>query len=214
MNRFRLGMALLAAGALPAGLVLLSGPAPVAAIDRAGSPERKVPWPPEDTDGVWRPAPAEAYETFSVQACGSTVVVSAGDVRTQEYRATEVEGGATRVEVRGGLTSDLSRESDAAQIDELDNAGASEVIVSADGLTETYTYAGPSLLGAFGAVEAEAFAAKGLPPLTYHTAGQITERVVFAEDEDTPTVVSAEVLASTAQDVADVCRLLDETDDD
>ena len=208
MNRLGLGTVLLAA------LVLLAGPAPVAAIDRAAAPERKVPWPPEDTDGAWRPAPAEAYETFTVQACGSTVVVSAGDVRTQEYRATEVEGGAIRVEVRGGLTSDLSRESDAAQIDELVNSGVVEVTVSADGLTETYSYAGPSLLGSFDAVEAGAFAAHGLPALSYYEAGQITERVVLSEDEDAETIVSDEVLTDTTQNVADVCRLLDETDDD
>ena len=208
MNKLGLGVVLLAT------LVLLAGPAPVAAIDRATAPERKVPWPPEDTDGTWRPAPAEAYETFTVQACSSTVVVSAGDVRTQEYRATEIEGGATKVEVRGGLSSDLSRESDAAQIDELDNSGASEVIVSADGLTETYSYAGPSLLGSFGAVEAAAFAAQGLSPLSYHLAGQITERVVFSKDQGTKTTVSAEVRIDAAQNIADVCRLLDETDDD
>ena len=199
---------------LLAALGLLAGPAPVAAIDRATAPERKVPWPPEDTDGTWRPAPAEAYETFTVQACGSTVVVSAGDVRTSEYRATEIEGGATRVEVRGGLTSDLSRESDAAQIDELVNSGASEVIVSADGLTETYSYGGPTLLGSFDEVEAAAFAAHGLPALSYYETGQITERVVRSGDEDAETIVSAEVLTDTAQNVADVCRLLDETDDD
>lgn len=86
MNRLGLGMVLLAA------LVLLAGPAPVAAIDRAPAPERKVPWPPQDTDGAWRPAPAESYETFTVQACGSTVIVSAGDVRASEYRATERRG--------------------------------------------------------------------------------------------------------------------------
>jgi hypothetical protein len=199
---------------LLAALVLLAGPARVAAIDRAAAPERKVPWPPVDTDGAWRPAPAESYETFTVQACGSTVVVSAGDIRASEYRATEIEGGAIRVEVRGRLTSDLSRESDAAQIDELDNSGVSEVIVSADGLTGTYSYAGPSLLGSFDAVETRAFAGHGLPALSYYTAGRITERVVLSEDEDAETIVSADVLTNTAQNVADVCRLLDETDDD
>ena len=208
MNKLGLGVVLLAA------LMLLAGPAPVAAIERATAPERKVPWPPEATDGQWRPVPAEAYQTFTVQACGSTVVVSAGDVRTQEYRATEIEGGATRIEIRGGLTSDLSRESDAAQIDELDNSGVGEAIVSADGLTETYSYVGPSLLGSYDAVEAAAFDAHGLPALSYYVSGQITERVVFSDDDGNKAMESAEVLTDIAQGVADVCRLLDETDDD
>jgi hypothetical protein len=199
---------------LATSLGLLGAPAPVAAVDPAAGPERKVPWPPQDTDGAWRPVPAEAYETFTVPACGSTVVVSAGDVREQEYRATQIQGGETLVEVRGGLTSDLSRESDAAQIDELVNSGAVEAIVSADGLTETYSYAGPSLLGSFDAVEATAFTAHGLPALSYYEQGQITERVVRSRDEDAETIVSADILTDTAEGKADVCTLLDNTDDD
>ena len=81
-------------------------------------------------------------------------------------------------------------------------------------LTGTYSYAGPSLLGSFDTVETQAFASHGLPALSYYTAGQITERVVLSEDEDAETIVSAEVLTDTAQNVADVCRLLDDTDDD
>ena len=167
-------------------------------------------WPPADTNGEWLPVPEEALVAQAVAACGTTVTIAPGDVDEVEYQSMHQADGTVRVEFRGDATTDVVRESDGAMLDELDASGPGYVIVSADRLTETFSWEGPSIIGAFDEVEAAVFAAQGLPPLFYYDSGNTTERVVFDPDPAAPTIVSAEFLTDTARGVRDVCDMLDE----
>ena len=176
------------------------------AQDPMGGPD----WPPADTGGAWLPLPEEVAQAFSVAACDSTVTVSSGDVLDVEYSAMHQADGTVRVEYRGEATIDVTRESDGAQLDELDVSGPGYEIFSADGGSITFSWEGPSIIGAFDEVEAAVFAAQGLPPLFFYESGNTTERVVFSGDPEAETIESAEFLTDTALGVADVCDLLDQ----
>ncbi|WP_369252840.1 hypothetical protein [Geodermatophilus amargosae] len=182
-------------------------PAPAAPGPEGGGAPAE--WPPADTGGAWLPVPPEIAEMEqAVQACGSTVVISPGDVAEVEYQAMHQPDGTIRIEFRGAATTDVTRESDGAVLDELDTGGPATDIISADGATVTYSADGPAIIGAFDEVEVAAFAGQGLPPLFYYTSGNTTERVVF-EDVETFVVASAEFLTDTARGVQDVCDMLD-----
>ena len=141
------------------------------------------------------------------------MTVTPGDVRDRDYRANVVRGGATRVELRGGDTVDVMRKSGCAMLDELDNCGPGYGLISVDELTQVYSLDGPTVFGAFDAVEALAFVDEGLAPLSYYESGNITERVVFSEDPDAETIVSSEFLTDTALGVEDVCDIVDDAED-
>jgi len=166
-------------------------------------------WPPADSDGEWLPLPEGENGGFSVEACGSTVTASPGDVDETEYQSMHQADGTIRVEFRGDSTLDVTRESDDATLDELEAGGPGYQLYSADGLTVTYSYEGPGIVGAFDEVEAAVFAGQGLPPVFYYETGTTTERVVFSEDPEAATIESAEFLTDTALGVMDVCDLLD-----
>ena len=202
----RLSCALLSSAAVTLGAV-----GTASATEEPTPPEEgaEVMWPPADTGGEWLPVPDVAYETYDVPACGSVVTVSPGDVRGGEYQAMAQDDGTTRVEFRGQATADVLRQSDGAMLDELDVSGPGYQIVSADALVVTFSFEGPSLVGAFDEVEAAEFASHGLPQLFYHTHGNLTETVVFSPDPEAETVESAEIVTDTALGVYDVCDLLD-----
>lgn len=167
-------------------------------------------WPPPDSGGQWLPVPQEIGEqSYMVDACGSVVTVAPGDVSEVEYHSMHQPSGTIRVEYRGAATVDVTRESDGAMLDELDGSGPGYELFSADRLTVTFSWEGPSIIGAFDAVEAEVFATQGLPPLFYYESGNTTERVVFSDDPAAETIVSAEFLTDTALGVRDVCDMLD-----
>jgi len=168
-------------------------------------------WPPADTNGEWLPVPEELFTAdVPVEACGTTVTISVGDVFEVEYQALEQADGTTRIEYRGDATTDLVRESDGATVDELDTGGPWTEIISADGLTIVFSWDGPSAIFAFDEVEAAVFHAQGLPSVFYYDSGNTTERVVFSADPAATTIVSAEFLTDTARGVRDVCDMLDE----
>jgi hypothetical protein len=196
-------------------LTLLTATAAAAheAPEPAPEPAPAVDWPPPDSEGEWLPVPPEAAEEYAVEACGTTVTVSPGDVFEVEYQSMHQEAGTVRVEYRGEFTVDVTRESDGAMLDELDVSGPGYDIFSADRRTITFSADGPSIIGAFDAVEAEVFAAQGLPPLFYYEEGNTTERVTFSADPAAATIESAEFLTDTARGVRDVCDMLDDADD-
>jgi hypothetical protein len=171
-------------------------------------------WPPADTNGEWLPVPEDLFPPTPLPACGSTVTISIGDVFEVEYQAQEQSDGTIRIDYRGDQTTDLVRESDGATVDELDTGGPWTEIISADGLTATFSVDGASIYFAYDEVEAAAFAAQGLPDLFYYETGTITERVVFPEDPAATTIVSAEILTDTARGVQDVCDMLDDAADE
>ncbi|MGY1713080.1 hypothetical protein ACI78R_01340 [Geodermatophilus sp. SYSU D01106] len=174
-------------------------------------PEQTFEWPPADTGGEWLPVPDEIYAGgLAVEACGSTVTLSVGDVNETEYQAMHQPDGTIRVEIRGALTTDVVRESDGAMLDEVDNSGPGTEIFDSDGRSITFSYDGPSFVGAFDEVEAAVFAEQGLPPLFFYASGNTTERVIFSEDPEAETIESAEFLTDTARGVQDVCDLLDD----
>lgn len=126
-----------------------------------------------------------------------------------EYLAIDAADGSTYVFYRGAATVDVSRE-DGALLHELDASGPGYERYSADGLTVTFSYEGPTITAAFDAVEAAVFGEAGLPGFFYYAGGNITETVVFSEDPEAETIVSAEVTNNTATGVRDVCQMLDE----
>ena len=172
-------------------------------------------WPPADTNGAWLPVPEALFTAdVPVPACGTTVTVQVGDVFEVEYQALEQTDGTIRIEYRGAATTDLVRESDVATVDELDTGGPWTEIISADGLTATFSVDGPSIYYAYDEVEAAVFAAEGLPEFFWFESGNLTERVVFPDDPAATTIVSAEFLTDTARGVQDVCDMLDDAADE
>jgi hypothetical protein len=145
-----------------------------------------------------------------IEACGTTVTLTAGDVFEVEYQAMHQPDGSVRVELRGDYTTDVVRESDGVTIDELDISGLATEVYSADGGTATFSFDGASIYGALDEVEVAEFATHGLPRLFYYESGNITERVVFPDDPAATSVVSAEILTDTARGVHDVCDMLDD----
>ena len=171
--------------------------------------EAPVEWPPADTDGEWLPVPDELAQPIVLEACGSTVTGTTGDVMELEYQAMHQPDGTIRVEYRGESTLDIARESDGALLDELEAGGPGTEIYSADGQSIVFSWEGPSVIFAFDEVEAAVFAAQGLPSIFYYESGNTTERVVLSEDPQAPTIESAEFLTDTARGVRDVCDMLD-----
>lgn len=154
------------------------------------------------------PAPEDYYQPFEVEACGGTVTIAAGDVRRTEYKASRQEDGSMRLDFRGGLTLDVSRDSDGARLDELEASGPGYELRSRDGLTAIWSWDGPSLVTAFDDVENSAFQKEGLPRMVYFTGGRIAGKTVSPETPDAGTV-SAEITQNSAKGVQDVCRMLD-----
>jgi len=196
-----------------AATLTLSSATVVSAAEDPPPPDsgEEVAWPPADTDGEWLAVPEEQSPDFTVDGCGSTLQVSAGDVNEAEYQAMEQADGTIRVEYRGETTTDITRESDGAMIDELDTGGPGHEVYSPDGLTVVFSSDGPSIILAFDEVEAAVFAEQaGLPPIFYYEEGNFTERVLFSADPEAATIESAEVLTDTIRGAADVCDLLDD----
>jgi hypothetical protein len=193
-------------------MTLTTASVAVATEDDPPPPEQveDVAWPPPDTDGQWLPVPPGVFTDLTVEACGSTVTMTAGDVDETEYQVMEQAGGTIRVEYRGESTADLTRAHDGAMIDELDTGGPGHEIFTADGSATTYSWNGPSIVFAFDAVEAAVFAEQGLPPLFYYETGNFTERVLSSADPMAETIDSAEVITDTMLGVRDVCDMLDE----
>jgi hypothetical protein len=168
-------------------------------------------FPPPDTGGQFVPLSPFAAETFAVEACGSLVVVGPGSVLDAEYRSTHNPDGSVLVEFRGASTVDVLRVADGKALDELDVSGPGFELVSADRRSITFSYDGPSIIGAFDPVEAAAFAAAGLPPVFFYEGGNFTETVQFADGPFGPGagVESATIDSNTMTGVQDVCDLLD-----
>lgn len=184
-----------------AALVLLTGGAAAAS---------------EPDDDGFVPVPAEEYgEEFDVtiDACGSTLTVSDGDVRELETKVVELDDGALLTLVRGGYTVDVERESDGARLEEVPNDGRGFEWSSGDGTSLVIGYEGPALFFAVDEVEAEVYEDAGLPEVFFFTDGYFEEAIEFSDDAEAPTIESAEVLKDYTAEVFDVCELLDEADE-
>ena len=203
----RTGYVLLGSAALTLSTVTAAGAENTSTPEEPAAPT--VEWPPPDSGGAWLPVPPEIAMEQSVEACDSTVTVSP-DVSSSEYHSMHQPDGTVRVEYRGTQTLDVTRESDGAMLEDVDTSGPGYEIFSGDGSSITFSFEGPSMIGAFDPVEAAAFAARGLPPLFYYESGNTTERVVFSADPEAETIESAEFETDTALGVRDVCDMLDE----
>jgi hypothetical protein len=156
--------------------------------------------PPGD-DG-WVPVPEEFYDPVDVEACGSVVTIAGGDVREAESRQQTLGDGSTFLELRGGRTVDLTRQSDGAVIDELDTSGPHWVLVSPDGTEEVVEVGGPSVLYAGNDVERAAADEAGLPHLMYFEEGTFLLRLTV--DPATGESTAVDGLQRPA-DVVDLC---------
>lgn len=162
--------------------------------------------PPGDDEG-WVPVPEEFYEPVDVEACGSVVTVTGGDVREAELRQQVLDDGSTFLEFRGDRTVDLTRQSDGATIDELDVSGRSWDLVSSDGSEVVAELDGPVVLWAGNDVERAAADEAGLPHLMYVQEGTILLRLTVDPATGESTAVDGLRLEA---DVVDLCGVLDE----
>ena len=162
--------------------------------------------PPGDDEG-WVPVPEEFYEPVDVEACGSVVTVTGGDVREAEVRQQVLDDGSTFLEFRGDRTVDLTRQSDGATIDELDVSGRSWDLVSSDGSEVVAELDGPVVLWAGNDVERAAADEAGLPHLMYVQEGTILLRLTVDPATGESTAVDGLRLEA---DVVDLCGVLDE----
>jgi hypothetical protein len=162
--------------------------------------------PPGDDEG-WVPVPEEFYEPVDVEACGSVVTVTGGDVREAELRQQVLDDGSTFLEFRGDRTVDLTRQSDGATIDELDVSGRSWDLISSDGSEVVAELDGPLVLWAGNDVERAAADEAGLPHLMYVQEGTILLRLTVDPATGESTAVDGLRLEA---DVVDLCGVLDE----
>ena len=162
--------------------------------------------PPGDDEG-WVPVPEEFYEPVDVEACGSVVTVTGGDVREAELRQQVLDDGSTFIEFRGNRTVDLTRQSDGATVDELDVSGRSWDLLSSDGTQVVFEVDGPAVLWAGNDVERAAADEAGLPHLMYVQEGTILLRLTVDPATGESTAVDGLRLEA---DVVDLCGVLDE----
>ncbi len=165
---------------------------------------------PQDTDGDFVPVPSDYYDPIAIEACGTTVTLTSGDVRDVEWKVRVRDDGSTVIRYRGGSTVDLSRESDEAVLDELDVSGPYTERVSADRTKVSVSLRGPSIVWPLSAIEADVFEEEGFPGLLYFEAGRVAVDLEFPEDPAVLEPTSVEITKNTARDITDVCELLDE----
>jgi hypothetical protein len=171
------------------------------------------PWPPEDTNGKYVSVPDAYYETYEFDACGTTVKVEAGDERDVKYKGEKQDDGSLVIKFRGDATVDLTRASDDAFIDELDNSGPFTQKVSADGLSAHLSGRGPGLVYAMNDVDAKLFEDEGLPRAFYFERGRLAGNVVYSSATPPMEIVSGEITHNSIRHAKDVCDMLDDAKD-
>ncbi len=62
---------------------------------------------PQDTEGDFVPVPSDYYDPIAIEACGTTVTLTSGDVRDVEWKVRVRDDGSTVIRYRGGSTVDL-----------------------------------------------------------------------------------------------------------
>jgi hypothetical protein len=168
------------------------------------------PGSPQDTGGDYVPVPSDYYDPIAIEACGTTVTLTSGDVREVEWKVRVRDDGRTVIKYRGGSTVDLTRASDDAFLDELDVSGPYTERISADQTKVSVSLRGPSLVWPLSAIEADVFAEEGFPGLLYFEAGRVAIDLEFPEDPAVLEPTSVDVTRNTARGITDVCELLDE----
>lgn len=185
-------------------LCFTAGTVPAGAEELEESPD----WPPEDSGGRYQPIDPGFYDTFEVEACGTTVEIISGDVREVEEKISVRRDGSTVIRYRGGSTVDLKR-SDGAFVDELDVSGPGIERISPDLRNVSTTVRGASIIFPVSAPDAAALAEAGFPEFFVFERGRLTFELTFSDANlDLPTTV--EITQNSARDVTDLCKLLDE----
>ena len=131
-----------------------------------------------------------------VEACGTTLSLSDGDVFKVKERDTVKKNG-TLMEFKGALSTDVAA-ADGRSIDEFDNSGPYSVFEGNDG-SLTFVVEGPALIYPVAPEEVAAFAAAGLPTVFAFTKGTFSE---YIAPDGTVT------LQRIPRRVVDVCTLL------
>jgi hypothetical protein len=179
---------------------VLVGTAAAVVILSGGAASAAETQPPDDEG--WVPVPEEFYDPVDVEACGSVVTIVGGDVREAELRQQVLDDGTTFLEIRGGWTVDLTRQSDGAVIDELDTSGPSWDLISSDGTEVVAGLDGPKVIWAGNDVERAAADEAGLPHLMYLTEGSVLLRLTVDPATGESTAVDGLQLDA---DVVDLC---------
>ncbi|WP_104181872.1 hypothetical protein [Arthrobacter sp. B0490] len=187
-------------------LTFTAGVAPAGA-DAAEEPPDSSP---EDTGGHYVPVPADYYDPIDIEACGDTVILTAGDVQEVEWKVKVRRDGSTVIKYRGDATVDLTRKSDKAVVDELDISGRAAERISADQRNVSVSLGASSIIWPLSDIEADALVDEGFPEFFYFEKGRLTIDLEFSEDPEVLEPVSVEVAENTTQYVSDVCELLDE----
>ncbi|WP_294564035.1 hypothetical protein [uncultured Arthrobacter sp.] len=186
-------------------LCLLAGSASAGAQE-----EEPAPWPPADTGGEYLPVPEDYYAPWKVEACGTDVEVTSGDIREVQYKSRVKDDGRTKVKYRGNATVDVTRASDGAFIDELDISGPGTQRISADGLSIEDSLKGASIIFPMGDRDAQALAAAGFPEFFYYEGGTLTIEAQLSQDPAAVEPLSVMITTNTTRQVRDVCEMLDE----
>jgi hypothetical protein len=198
-----------------AGLTLVTG----ACLTLVAAPAGAHPGDHEDPPGggvaevgEWTPAAEDYYAPFEVPACGDTITVEGGDVRAAEQRVSTLHNGATLIEFRGEVTTDLTRRSDGAMIDELDISGVTSTLISADGTRVKETLFGASLLFPVSQAEVAEFVEAFGTDLAYFTDPEESVRAKVTVDPVTNEVLELRSIEIDA-DIEDLCTWFDDHDD-
>jgi hypothetical protein len=153
--------------------------------------------------------PAFYDQVVEVPACGTTVTITAGDVRDVEERTRTLATGETLTEFRGGATLDLVRASDGARIDELDIGGPGFELsrTVGDEVRITNLLYGASIVATTGEpADIAGFEAAGVPLLGYFADPGQTVELELRIDAETGDLIETEFDEIDA-DIVDLCPL-------
>ncbi|MHA7281085.1 hypothetical protein ACX80H_15205 [Arthrobacter sp. MDT2-2] len=195
-----------------ATLSLVAGSASAASATEED--ESPVPGLPMETDG-WVPASDDIYEDVVFEACGTTIILRAGDVQEVEQKVRVKHDGTIVDKYRGDLTVDVIADKDGdgappydAFIDEVDVSGPYSTRFSPDEMTVVETIVGPAIVYPVSPADAAALAGEGFPELFYVEKGKLLLEIVLSGKEDAVEPESVEIVKNTTRGVVDLCQAL------
>ncbi|OUM45323.1 hypothetical protein [Arthrobacter sedimenti] len=198
---------------LLATLSLVAGSASAATATEEEAP---VPGLPMETDG-WVPASDDIYEDVVFKACGTTIILRAGDVQEVEQKVRIKHDGTIVDKYRGDLTVDVIADRDGdgippydGFIDEVDVSGPYSTRFSPDEMTVVETIVGPAIVYPVSPADAAALAGE-VSEFFYFEGGKFVIKTSMSGEEGAAESESVEILKNTTRGVVDLCQALKES---
>ena len=126
-------------------------------------------------NGKFAPVASEPDPDY-VEACGTTLTITPGDVFELTQRVTEQRDGSTLYEYKGRTTNDITT-TDGRKIDELNTGGPYSYLFAPDFKSGTLNVESPALIYPFSPAEQAVFDAAGLPRAFSFTSGTFVAKV-------------------------------------